>query len=194
MIAYVPLRTEKYHTNDLVAINGIFGAVGAQLLITLAAIESSYRAGIELGIGTEFEGGGVYGPALAEAYKLENEVAKYPRIVIGKKLKKYLDEYSKGNLLAPDQIPRDVKGSKIMADVCLRMIDKALDGCLILDYLGKEFRNIFLNKIYPSGNVYNMAIKVVKEKLKEKSDSGDMEVAAKYEKLLGYFELKLSKS
>ena len=194
MIAYVPLRTRKYHTSDLVAINGIFGAVGGQLLITLAVIESSYRAGIELGIGTEFEGGGVYGPVLAEAYKLEAEVAEYPRIVIGKKLKKYLDKCSKSNPLSPNQTPRDIMNCKHMADVCLRMIDKDQDGCLILDYLGKEFRNRFLNKIDPSGDIPNMAIKAVKEKLKEKSDSEDMKVAAKYEKLLAYFELKLSKS
>ena len=38
MLAYVPLRTKKYHTSDLVAINGIFAAVGGQLLMTLALV------------------------------------------------------------------------------------------------------------------------------------------------------------
>lgn len=191
MIAHVALRTEKYRMNDVIAINGIFSAIGAQLLITLAS-GNSFRCGIELGIATKFEDGDIFGPVLREAYDLESKVAKYPRIVIGEKLEKYLDNYSKGLPLVPGQTERDVNGCKTMADVCLRMLDNDKDGRLILDYLGEYFRNRF--NFDPSGKVYDMALQFVKAKLKEKSDSGDMEVAAKYEKLLGYFELKLSKS
>jgi len=161
MLAYVPLRNKKYLLNDLIAIHGIFGAVGGQLLMTLA-INSAYRAGIELCIGKEFKDGGIYGPALGSAYTLESEIAKYPRIVIGEKLKKYLDNYSKGHLLAPDHTKRYINGCKRMASVCLGMIDKDQDGCLILDYLGEDFKNRF--NLDPSGNIYVMAIKAVKKK------------------------------
>jgi len=190
MLAYVPLRTKKYRLNDMIAVYGVFTAVGGQLLMTLA-MEDSYRAGIELGIGTEFEDGGIYGPALAEAHKLEDKVAKYPRIVIGNTLKNYLDNYSKGRPLGPDQNKRDVEGCKNMANICLRMIDKDLDGCLILDYLGEEFRNRL--KINLNGDIYDMAQRYVEKKYKEKSNSGDKKLALRYEQLCNYFERRLSK-
>lgn len=191
MIAHVALRTEKYRLNDVNAILGILSAIGGQLVITLA-MENSFRAGIELGIGTELDDGDIYGPVLAETYELESKVAKYPRIVIGKKLKDYLDNHSKGLPLAPNQTIRDVNGCKLMADACLSMIIEDEDGRLILDYLGENFRKRY--NFDPSGKVYDLALRFVKAKMKEKSDSGDKEVAAKYEKLLDYFELKLPKS
>jgi len=188
ILAYVPLRTKNCRLNDLIAVRGVFAAVGGQLLMTLA-IGDSYRAGIELGIGTEFEDGGFYGPALASTYKLESEIAKYPRIVIGEKLKKYLDGYSKGNLVAPDQTKRDVEGCKMMADICLGMIEKDQNNCLILDYLGKEFRNRV--KIDPKNELYDIALNYVETKLKEKSDSGDKKLALRYRQLYNYFKEKL---
>ncbi len=191
MLAYVPLRTKKYRLNDVIAVYGVLTAVGGQLLMTLA-MENSYRAGIELGIGTEFEDGGIYGPALAEAHRLEDKVAKYPRIVIGNTLKNYLENYSEGRPLAPDQNRRDVEGCKNMATICLRLIDKDLDGRLILDYLGEEFRNRL--KVDLNDDIYHMAHRYVEKEYKEKSNFGDKKLAMRYEQLCDYFKRKLSKS
>lgn len=54
------------------------------------ASKKAFRAGVEVGLGTELDNGEIYGPVLYKAYELESKVAEYPRIVVGKELINYL--------------------------------------------------------------------------------------------------------
>jgi len=83
--------------------------------------------------------GEIYGTALERAYVLESEVAKYPRIVIGDELWKYLNavlaEFEKSTKPMAQSVTAIVRAIQ-------KMIATDSDGKRILDYLGEfVFRN-----------------------------------------------------
>lgn len=86
------------------------------------------RGGISLEIATEIKKGNLYGPAVAEAHNLENNIANYPRIAVSKKvftaLKKQKDPIAKKTF---------------------SLLGKDLDGVYIIDYFGKGFRDVLGN-------------------------------------------------
>ena len=53
------------------------------------------RGAIEIGVAVDWKEFGIYGSALHSAYSLENSVAKYPRVIIGDELLKYLQLWDK---------------------------------------------------------------------------------------------------
>jgi len=195
--AFVPLQTEKYHANAVNGVYGILAACGGMLLISLAE-KKAFRAGLDVGIATELKNGEVYGPALFKAYKLESEVAQYPRIVLGNELINYLENLSRKNPQFPDQNEEDIEVCKIMADSCLKMIVKDLDGYLILDYLGEEFRNRFLNfpfrgEMTAFDDIYSTAFDYVGKEYMKRKDTGDSKLALRYYLLFNYFKARLPK-
>ena len=138
MQIFTPLQVVKSYT---VVANSIFGMLmtsGEMMLFSLSE-KSAFRAGMEIGIGIEIEKSEVYGPALFEAYRLESKIAQYPRIVVGNILIDYLNNLSSGTPQEENQESLDISLCKIMAENCLNMITEDIDGCMILDYLGKEF-------------------------------------------------------
>lgn len=163
MEAYVCLHTDQYHSN---AINGVFGALlacGGMLLLSLAS-KKAFRAGIEVGLGTELGNGGIYGPVLYKAYELEHKVAECPRIVIGQELINYLGQLANSHQQMEEQVKEDVELCKLMATNCLKMIVRDLDGVPILDYLGDEFmRSINENpeRAKEYRNVFDLALQFV---------------------------------
>lgn len=194
ILAYVPLETEKYHINAVNGVYGILAACGGMLLITLAE-KKVFRAGIDVGIGTELKNGDVYGPALIKAYKLESEDAQYPRIVIGKKFLNYLKSLSQKCQQFPDQDKDDIEACKIKADSCLNMIVTDLDGYQMLDYLGEEFRSRFFN--FPTQDetisfeeIFEKAHDFVESEYKKRRDAGDSELALRYYLLHNYFRAR----
>lgn len=159
--AYACLHTDEYHSN---AINGVFGvllACGSMLLLSLA-MKKAFRAGVEVGLGTELDNGEIYGPVLYKAYELENKVAEYPRIVIGQELINYLTNLANKHQQLPEQTKEDVELYKLIATNCLKMVVQDLDGVLILDYLGNEFmKSINENpeQAEKLKNVFNLALR-----------------------------------
>ncbi len=190
--AYVCLHTDQYHSN---AINGVFGtllACGGMLLLTLAS-KKAFRAGIEVGLGTELENGEIYGPILYKAYELEHKVAEYPRIVIGQELINYLGQLANGHLQMEKQVEEDVKLCKLMATNCLKMIVRDLDGVPILDYLGDDFiRSINENseKAKEYKNVFDLALQFIEAEYAKRKQAGDKKLALRYYLLLNYFKAK----
>jgi len=178
----------------LIALSRFWGVVQ---LISLAE-KKAFRAGLDVGIATELKNGEVYGPALFKAYKLESEVAQYPRIVLGNELINYLENLSRKNPQFPDQNEEDIEVCKIMADSCLKMIVKDLDGYLILDYLGEEFRNRFLNfpfrgEMTAFDDIYSTAFDYVGKEYMKRKDTGDSKLALRYYLLFNYFKARLPK-
>jgi len=187
--AFVPLETEVYHSN---AVNGVFGilaACGGMMLITLSQ-GKAFRAGIDLGLGTELSNEEVYGPALFKAYKLESKVAGYPRIVIGDDFMEYLKSLSQRQKQCNDQDEEDIEVCKRMADVCRNMIVSDLDGRMILDYLGKEFREKVLDKMEMFEEVFENAFKFVESEFVKRQKRRDSKLAERYFLLYTYFKTR----
>lgn len=196
MLVYIPLQAEKYQSNAVNSVYGILGACGGMLLLSLSE-EKAFRVGIDVGLGTELKNGDVYGPALIRAYKLESEVAKYPRIVVGPEFLNYLLNLSHKCEQFPGQDEKDKEICKKMADLCLSMIVKDYDGQPILDYLGKEYRNRIFKKIDPSEKIIGKAYDFVKKEYEKRRasevDKENRRIALKYNLLLDYFKAKAPK-
>jgi hypothetical protein len=75
--------------NQVVGVHALIRASGAFLIGSLVAGEP-IRGGIDIGNGVQVSRDEVFGPCLARAYKLESEVAKWPRIAVGDTLIEYL--------------------------------------------------------------------------------------------------------
>jgi len=96
------------------------------------------RGGIEVGVGAEMEGRGIYGPALIDPHRLEAEVAQYPRIVIGPRLSSRLSALAKSTENGQDLHDINVAFAKM----CVTYIDHDIDGLPIVDHLGKGVRGV----------------------------------------------------
>jgi len=189
---YVCLHTDKYHSN---AINGVFGvllACGGMLLLSLA-MKKVFRAGIEIGLGTELDNGEIYGPVLYKAYELESKIAEYPRIVIGQELIRYLTSLANAHKQLPEQAKEDVEWCRLTAMKCLKMIVRDLDGVLILDYLGAEFlKSINENpeRAEEFENLFDLALKFIESEYSKRKQAQDKKLALRYYLLLNYFKAK----
>ena len=190
--AYVCLHTDKYHSN---AVNGVYGtllACGGMLLLSLAS-KKAFRAGVEVGLGTELDNGEIYGPVLYKAYELESRVAEYPRIVVGRELINYLTQLAQGHKQIPEQAKEDVELCKLMATRCLKMIVQDLDSVPILDYLGNEFfQSINENpeRAEEFGDVLNLAFEFVESEYLKRKQVGNKKLALRYYLLLNYFKAR----
>ena len=116
------------------SMHGILMGCASMVLLWMAG--RPLRAGIEIGMGWEANPGEIYGPVVAQAYRLENKVAKYPRIVIGDGVFRYLDSFE--GMPDTDRVSAINKG---MAEQCHKLMAQDTDGRPILDYLGKEFKD-----------------------------------------------------
>ena len=101
--------------------------------MSLSALQQGIplRGGIDVGLGTEMFPNEVYGPALLNAYRLESQVAEYPRTALGENLGAYLAML--------EQLPQDVplnEYTKNMVGLCRKLICAAPDdGWPMLHFL-----------------------------------------------------------
>ena len=167
-------------------VRSVFGILGAAAATFLECLARGHpiRCGIDIGLGIEIKHKEVYGPALSRAYVLESAVAKYPRIVVGQELHKYLNHIAA--IESPDPIILAKKASAIM---CLDMLVYDDDEQLIVDYLGDKARKIFNNDVYDKlitmayKNILNFSDKFESEK--------NTKVASKYIRLKNYFDQRI---
>jgi hypothetical protein len=194
--AFVPLDSGQYHSN---VVNGVFGvltACGAMLLLALVQ-KKAVRVGVEIGPGTELSNGEVYGPALFKAYELESNIAQYPRVVIGKELINYLRNLENRIPQLPNQTKEDIELCGRLADSCLKMIVKDVDGYPILDYLGEEFRkNIRADRpIDPKmsfDDISRMAFAFVQSEQQKWREKRNAKLAVRYHLLQNYFSARMN--
>lgn len=196
--AFVPLQSETYHSPCINGVFGVLGACGGMLLLSLAK-KKPFRAGVDIGIATELTTNEVYGPGFFNAYALESKIAQYPRIVIGDNLINYLMNLSHEVQQLPNQTIEDIKLCKVMADNCLKMIVRDLDGYYILDYLGGYFFDSF-TKHLPANEkgsnlrIFKLAFDFIEGEYKKQRNARDKKLAARYFMLYNYFKAKLPKS
>jgi len=185
-VTSVPLRGEG---DELVPVVTVFSALSAACVVMLTALASKHplRGGIDVGLATEIGPGEIYGTALERAYLLECKVAKYPRLVIGDELWRYLNaalaQFEKQTTPVSKAITAVVKKT-------MQLVAKDTDGQRILDYLGPVVvenagPNHGKHMIQPA---YNFVLAEGKRMLAK----GDPELIGRYVLLRGYFESRLT--
>jgi hypothetical protein len=170
--------TMKCRTNSIF---GMLSVAGCLCLMGLAT-KNPIRAGIEVAWAVEIHPGELSGAALARAYELESEVAKYPRVVVGPEIKRYLELHAgSAEQDVFSQLDHD------QALLCLSMLKVDTDGATIVDYLGSAFSITMPSSIREE--LVSRALRFVNEQLAKHNNSGDNKLVDRYQQLLSYFEL-----
>ena len=161
-------------------ITEIFQLSGYFCLLGLAQ-RHPVRGAIDIAWGVELPGRGLYGPAVANAYKLECEVAKYPRIVVGQQVVDSLEEEltKTGNDLF-------TRGNRSWAQQCRGMLLKDTDGHWIIHYLGTTFQHSVTHTTHDF--IYGKARAFVVGQLEEHRKSKNNKLERRYGQLLNYFD------
>jgi hypothetical protein len=185
-VTSVPLW-EKGH--ELVPIVTVFSALSAACVVMLTALASRHplRGGIDVGLATEIGPGEIYGTALERAYLLEASVAKYPRLVIGDELWRYLN-VALANF--ERQTTPVAKATMAVVKKTMQMIATDTDGQRILDYLGP----VIVENAGPDHGrlMVQPAYNFVLAEEKRMFAKGDPELIGRYVLLRGYFESRLA--
>ncbi len=179
MVIAVPLMSTDENS---AAINGIHDAFVATCGIGLLSlsVHIPMRAGLDVGVATQFDDREIYGPALESAYYLESNVAEYPRFIVGKELISYL-------LWVENQkcLTRIGEVAKEAAKFCKQMVIQDSDGNYMLDFLGAKFKESSEDVIEP--NLVASAFDFVLEEYKKNFDANNHKMASRYYRLLRYF-------
>ena len=110
------------------------------LILTQFAEGVLVRAAVDVGICTELNETDLYGQAVGRAYKLESQVAIYPRIVVGKHVIDYLASFSSQK--ASENEKALIRSYSEMVNSCLR---QDADGVTVLSYLDPLFRRSYFD-------------------------------------------------
>lgn len=184
---FTSLNQPECHSPAMNAVYCMLNSCGAMLFSSLAD-KKVFRAGIDIGIGIEIEDDEVYGPALFRAYDLESKIAQYPRIVIGDELVNYLQALSQGKPQIKNQMKEDIGLCQTMAQECLKIIVKDIDGYIILDYLGDSFSSKAKKMIGKDFmDIFRAAADFVTSEHEKYCDSKNVKLAQRYYLLNQYF-------
>jgi hypothetical protein len=180
LIIYIPLKrnSKKFQWR---AIHSLLAA-SVNILPMLLAEQIPLRGAIEMGVGTEFVKGEIYGPVLQEAYLLESEVAKYPRIVAGQKFVSFFKDsllsVQCSNLTEKERIILEKNSNWFSADV---------DNVQIVDYLGESARSLYGDF---NDDIIKKSYEYVCNTLKYFSQRQNKDLISKYKYVKHYYESK----
>lgn len=182
IVIAVPLSNEDYHCLSINSIYSVLYGICGIFLVALAQ-HKPFRCGVDVGWGVQLTKHEVYGSALVKAYSLENDVALYPRIVIGDSLFEYLNVVQQ---LSSDTI--EAKFAKKIAGDCKALITHDYDKLKILDVIGEGAQSI------PSGidkPLVEKAYRFIVQSHDSFTKSADMSLRARYGLLRSYFESRI---
>ncbi|MCH8805637.1 MAG: hypothetical protein IH986_06065 [Planctomycetes bacterium] len=183
IVLYSPLTIPGGDTT----VYGVYGMLFGSASVLLMALAEGVplRGGIEVGMAIDYFPDEVYGPALRRAYLLEQHVAQYPRIVVGRETVAYLRHCVDS--------PVDDVASKLnreFAKVSLSLIAEDQDGVSFVDFLGQHVR-----QLYPSESDYCETVKkgyeFVKREHKRFAAARDHKLALRYAWLRQYYESRI---
>lgn len=131
IVVYSPLSGDNHYP-----LGSAYSVLCACSSIMLLCLDKGFpiRAGIAIGAGCTLNGEGVYGPVVAEAYRLESEVAKYVRIVVHDEILKWLASFEAWDFASE----QDKRVAIAMATKCREMLMVDRDGVLTLDFLNQK--------------------------------------------------------
>jgi hypothetical protein len=165
-------------------VNGAFSLLGlAGSLCFMHLCHQSHspiRGGIDIAWGAELRPGELYGPAIARSYELESEVAQYPRIAVGSRMISFLKSHAD---LKPTN--RSTEYSSTLAQLCLKLTMRDMDGQWMIHYLGQDFREAVSNQIHVE--MYTDALRFVSDEYTRFRENGNSKLANRYFQLLNYF-------
>lgn len=191
IIVAVSLRDSDHPCTPVNGVYRSFVAAAGMWLLSLS-INHPLRGGIEVGLGIDIAPGEVYGPALDCAYRLESTIAQGPRIVVGDLCMDYLrSQLERRN--ATDLNERLAAG---IAELCLSMLRRDLDGTVVLDPLGDRMLAIartmagvgadsIADRVAP-------AHEVVRQQLADAEASNNQKLVDRYQRLMAYFDERAS--
>jgi hypothetical protein len=183
ILAYTPIANEILPVPQI-GIYALMMSCGLLTLTSLAA-ESPIRGGLEIGWGIEYEPEHLFGSVVSRAYRLESEIAGYPRFVIGEQLHDYLLMHMKTQSHDTESDMRQ-RSSKL----CLELLIADDDGYPVVDYLGKIFRS-HLTTGFDRTTVLKAYSFVLSQSQKHK-EMRNTKLAFRYSLLRNYFESRIS--
>lgn len=171
---------------NILPMSGVYSVIvsAASICLLSLAAQKPIRGGIDIGIGLELDNNDIYGSALSRAYEIESYIAKYPRIVIGDELIRYLKAQSGQEITTP---MNDI--SKKLSDLCLSFIKVDHDGYPFLDYLGNAYKDNIASQL--DKEVIHKAYRYVIKKWWEFRNEKKSELAFRYMLLRVYFQSNL---
>jgi hypothetical protein len=184
-VASVPLRNDR---GDLIPIVRVFSALFAASTLMLISLASKHalRGGIDVGLATEIAEGEIYGTALERAYLLECQRAKYPRILVGDELWRYLSaalvEFGKSTTPS-------AKAAKAIVQKMMQLVSRDTDGERIVDYLGPVLAEI--RKPGEAKTMIQPAYDFIVTEQHRLLSIGDEKLGERYRLLRRYFESRL---
>ncbi len=129
LVAYAPATIGPSKDWNIAALHRMLGAA-CGVMPTFLAQATPLRGALCIGGGIEDREVSFYGPALAEAHRLESEVADYPRIVLSRELRDFIRSQPPENTGTANLYVRN--GFRL----CQQLIGDDTDGETIVDYLG----------------------------------------------------------
>ena len=182
-VVYSPLAIGGGDTT----VRGVYGMLmgGASILLTELARGTPLRGGIEIGMGTCHFPNEIYGPVLACAHRLEQSVAKYPRIVVGNELIAYL----RGCLHGTEETPSALLNADL-AGITLPLIATD-DDVPFIDFLGDTFRQSVSQRLDFADDVKDdvkKGLEFVTAEHERFTSLGDRKLAGCYARLKQYYE------
>lgn len=184
VVITVPINEDNDY---LPSMTGLAAALTAACSTWLWALSKGHclRGGMELGWCAQMGPSELYGPALWEAYNLEDNVAEHPRLVVGPKLESLLNHVA---ALEKDTAEAEVSRGLAQMSRALLTLDEEV---LMVDFLGGEFsrlstrlkdRQAFLETVLVSARTF------VQETYQRLQPQGHTRILAKYEWLQSYFQ------
>lgn len=146
-----------------------------------------FRGGISMGWGWEVRENCLNGPVVYEAYKLESEVAKYPRIVFSKSVSERLRSRVDTARRIGVKI-EDVPSS-------FRLIFTDVDGVDMLDFFSAQAKRIWAThngvSLSELEYLFSAVFKITFTKYDQFKESGNHLLAERYWRLIRYMNEKL---
>lgn len=179
LIVHIPLRKDIGRFQC----RAVYSVLAATALTFLLCMANAWaiRGGIDIGIAMDIEEGEIYGPALVRAHTLESRVAQYPRIVIGEELVRYLQQIAGHNVSTGEAMAHAGFAARSLG---LLAVDD--DGCVFLDWLGKDIRATFQDtKVVQCA--YNF---IIQESVRHK-ENRNSKLGFRYTLLRNYVESRL---
>jgi len=179
----VPLMMENEYCTSM---NGIFSALTATCgtMLLLLPQKILCRAGIDVGVGVQIDDREVYGPALERAFRIEAELAEYPRLVVGQELWAYLSWVENQK----HQTRFGLFAAKT-AKQCKNLMVQDTDGRIILDYLGENVKEAFGDEM--DKDVVAKAWNFVNKQHIFQIKNGNEKLASRYFRMIRYFKSRL---
>ncbi len=160
-------------------IHGVWSGLSACLSLFLYQLAEGQplRGGIDVATALESEDE-LFGAAVAKAYVLESEHAKYPRLAVGDGLISYLQAS------ADPESPADPFERAFASDMLNRFFAKDLDGQTIVDYAGAGVRDA----IPPTTHLLVPAKAFAVQERERFRISGNEKLLQRYTQLVAYLD------